>query len=400
MKRIRIKPRRPSAYVSVRNSIGNIIETIDYFSLKFFGVGSNPMALTGGIVIAFLMVNAVTGLLMLLFYTPTPELALESVRALTVENTPGYLLRSAHRASAGLLILGLLIHMVRVWATLRYSGARRRTWTAGIVALLVLGLIGWAGYILPWDERAMVLLSWGREIAYGVDRWPVLGWFNLGSLISMPVFAVSNEAEQLQRIFTLHTGGAFALMFVLFWHLRRVTPPKIVLPMMGWFGLLILLLLVGASVPMEHEALRPFNPFGPPETIKVDILVTFPLIFYPALKGPLLAFLIFIVIAILLYLPGLEPKRPPTAVVREIACTGCRICYDDCPYGAIEMIPVPDASHRPGIIEIATVKASDCNSCGICVGSCEYTAIELPSLTTDEILDKIDHITGPLQERL
>jgi quinol-cytochrome oxidoreductase complex cytochrome b subunit len=400
VKKIKSKSRHVSGYVSFRASAGQLIGTLEYYSSRFFGPGSNPLALTGAIVFGFLIINAVTGISLLFDYTPTPELSMLSVLKSASESSILHVLRATHRASADLLILSLVIHIIRVWATNRYSGARRRTWTAGVVALVALGIIGWAGYILPWDERAMVLLSWGRDIVYGADRWPLIGLLKPGTIFGMAIFSVKNEAEQLLRIFALHVGGAFILLFVILAHFRMITPPRIRLPIMAWLGLLMVLTLVGASTTLSTGGFHPFNPFDSPATVKVDIFTTFPLLFYPILKGPILGGLLVIIIAILLYLPKLEPSRPPTAVVSEIACIGCRICYDDCPYGAIEMVPVKKTSHRINIKEVAKVDPTSCNSCGICVGSCEFTAIELPSLTTEDILDKIDFITSPLQERM
>lgn len=358
------------------------------------------MALTGGIVFAYLIINALTGILLLLEYTPTPENAMLSIQSFMDESSFRHVLRATHRSSADLLILSLVIHVIRVWATNRYSGARRRTWNAGIAAMFFLGIIGWAGYILPWDERAMVLLAWGRDIVYGADRWPILGLLKPGTILGMTIFAVQNEAEQLLRIFALHVGGAFILIFIVLGHLKMITPPRLKLPIMAWLGLLMVLVLVGASTPLSIGELRPFNPFGPPAFVKVDFFTTFPLIFYPVLKGPLLGGLVVVIIAILLYLPKLEPVRRPTAVVREIACTGCRLCFNDCPYGAIEMVPITGKSHRVNVVELANVNSSLCGSCGICVGSCEHTAIEIPTLTSEDVLEKIDFITSPLQERM
>ena len=48
-------------------------------------------------------------------------------------------------------------------------------------------------------------------------------------------------------------------------------------------------------------------------------------------------------------------------------CNGCERCVDDCPFGAVEMVPRTDNtnySHQ------ASVDPGLCISCGICVGSC------------------------------
>jgi ferredoxin/coenzyme F420-reducing hydrogenase delta subunit len=48
-------------------------------------------------------------------------------------------------------------------------------------------------------------------------------------------------------------------------------------------------------------------------------------------------------------------------------CNGCERCVDDCPFGAVEMVPRTDGSNYS---HEASVDPDLCISCGICVGSC------------------------------
>lgn len=393
MKKIATTSRR-SGYLAVRESIGNFVEAIEYYSARFFGENSNPIALTGAMMIALVLISVVTGLFMLLYYQPLPGQAVASVNQITQDARFGSIVRAVHRTSADFIIILLVIHMVRVWARGRYKGPRLHSWLTGLLALPLIGILGWAGYVLPWDDRAMVMLAWGREIAHGVDSWPIIGWFDLGSLVTMPVFAVMSESDQLLRIFSLHIGGAFLVAALIFWHLRRVTPPRIRLPFVVWIGLVLVLLLVAAMMPVETEELRSLNPFELPAVVHIDILVTFPLLFFPALGGAWTVFFILLILALLAWLPRLEPEKLRTAAVSDIKCAGCRLCLNDCPYGAIEMVPHPNPVKRRKGREIALVLSGYCAACGICVGSCIFDAIELPDMTSDEIESRIDDIGG------
>ena len=48
-------------------------------------------------------------------------------------------------------------------------------------------------------------------------------------------------------------------------------------------------------------------------------------------------------------------------------------CSFDCPYGAIDMIRIPERDH-----EVARVDPTVCVSCGICAGSCAPMAVGPP----------------------
>jgi len=154
---------------------------------------------------------------------------------------------------------------------------------------------------------------------------------------------------------------------------------------MVWGGVGLVVLLVAVMMPVETAAPQIFNVFMPPSTIRIDIFLMFPLLFLPITGGPLLAFLIAVLWLLAAFLPSAEKSKNTPAVVIESFCTGCRLCLDDCPYAAIDMIPAGDRKANGNVVEIANVISNNCTSCGICVGSCEFGAIELPDLTSEDI---------------
>src|SRR5262245_26614519 len=94
-------------------------------------------------------IQVVTGILLLLYYKPTPESAFESVQFIMAEVHFGWLIRSLHSWSANLMILALFIHMASVYLTRAYRKPREVTWLTGVgLLVLVLGF-GFSGYLLP-----------------------------------------------------------------------------------------------------------------------------------------------------------------------------------------------------------------------------------------------------------
>jgi ferredoxin len=381
----------------MRWHVRRLLAILEHYSSRFFGADNDPFGQSGALVVAALAICVLTGVALLFFYVPTPESAAAASTA--IQGFPlGGLLLGAHRMSADLLILIVLFHLLRVWATERFRGPRARAWVKGLIALPLLGLIGWSGQILPWNGNALVLASWGKELAGSPDRWPILGWLKLGTLISLPIFSAGNEADLILRVFALHVGGAILLVWLVMRHLSRVTPPRVILPTRAWLVLIAIVLVTAQLASFDSGASGPFNPFAPPQTVRIDLFATFPLLFYPLLGAPLLSAIIVLVLIGLVLLPKLEPQKILVAVVNEAICTGCRLCMQDCPYGAIVMVPQPNPAMAQDNPEIPRILPGYCNACGTCVGSCEVDAIELPDLQSKDIVDKIDRIVASGKE--
>jgi coenzyme F420-reducing hydrogenase delta subunit/Pyruvate/2-oxoacid:ferredoxin oxidoreductase delta subunit len=75
--------------------------------------------------------------------------------------------------------------------------------------------------------------------------------------------------------------------------------------------------------------------------------------------------------------------RATAAVVDPPKCDECLKCVQDCPYGAISMVPRNDPnSKRP---TVALVDPSLCVGCGICTGSCDSSGIGLDWLPAPSV---------------
>ncbi|MCK4389450.1 MAG: CoB--CoM heterodisulfide reductase iron-sulfur subunit A family protein, partial [Desulfobacterales bacterium] len=68
------------------------------------------------------------------------------------------------------------------------------------------------------------------------------------------------------------------------------------------------------------------------------------------------------------------------AVVDPDLCGNCLTCVRTCPYG------VPFINEE----SVAQIDADKCHGCGVCAAECPYQAITLASITTEQIMAKID----------
>ena len=114
----------------------------------------------------------VTGILLTIYYVPTPDHAYDSVQYITTQVTAGWLIRGLHHWGASAMVILTALHMLRVILHGAYKYPREVTWFSGVgLLLLVLGF-GFTGYLLPWDQKAFWATTVGTRIA-GVA--PVVG---------------------------------------------------------------------------------------------------------------------------------------------------------------------------------------------------------------------------------
>jgi cytochrome b6 len=133
----------------------------------------------GGITFALFAIQGVTGILLSLYYKPTPEQAYESILFIMNNVRFGWLIRSIHSWSASLMIAFCVAHMLRVFITGAFKKPRELNWVAGILLLLLTLAFGFTGYLLPWDQKALWGSTVGSEILGVV---PLIGDALLGLL--------------------------------------------------------------------------------------------------------------------------------------------------------------------------------------------------------------------------
>lgn len=119
----------------------------------------------GGMTLFLFMIQVVTGILLLLYYRPSPDAAFESVQYIMTQVRFGWLIRSIHSWSANLMIFTAIAHMFSVFFLRSYRKPRELTWLSGMLLLfLVLGF-GFSGYLLPWNTLSFFATKVGTDIA-------------------------------------------------------------------------------------------------------------------------------------------------------------------------------------------------------------------------------------------
>lgn len=114
----------------------------------------------------FVAVNqAITGILLMIYYVPTPDHAYDSVQYITTQVAGGWLIRGLHHWGASVMVVLVVLHMLRVIIYGAYKYPREVTWMTGVVLLLVVIGFGFTGYLLPWDQKSYWATTVGTRIA-------------------------------------------------------------------------------------------------------------------------------------------------------------------------------------------------------------------------------------------
>ncbi|HJW89176.1 MAG TPA: cytochrome b N-terminal domain-containing protein [Anaerolineales bacterium] len=106
-----------------------------------------------------------TGILLTIYYVPTPDHAYDSVQYITTQVPAGWLVRGIHHWGASAMVVLTGLHMVRVILYGAYKFPREITWFTGVFLLLVVIGFGFTGYLLPWDQKAYWATTVGTRIA-------------------------------------------------------------------------------------------------------------------------------------------------------------------------------------------------------------------------------------------
>jgi quinol-cytochrome oxidoreductase complex cytochrome b subunit/Pyruvate/2-oxoacid:ferredoxin oxidoreductase delta subunit len=351
----------------------------------------NPLYYTGGLSNLFLTVLVLSGIFLFLYYIPSFNDAYSSVQFITLEVPYGQIIRGVHRYAADGFVIAVLLHFFRNWFTERFRFSRDEPWISGMMLLLFSGFLGVTGYVLVWDERSQLLVAMtGRALG----AVPLVG----GWLENMWQGSSGISNLLLPRMLYLHVGLAVVLYILLWWHYVRIRHPKVWPPAVWTLFSLGLIFLLTGLIPAVSQP--PAHPESVPQTLAVDWFFLLP---YLGLKvmSPLVLIALGVVITVYgLYIPYQLPETPQALGIRDSGiaqvidanCTGCELCYYDCPYDAIIMAPSP----HPGVTKaaqarklLAIVLESRCVECGICIGACPFEALELPRFLEKDVQDKV-----------
>ena len=165
----------------------------------------------------FFAVEVITGLILMVYYTPSPADAYNSILKLMTNVPFGRMLRDIHRLGAEGMVIFTALHMLRTFLTGSYKKERSFTWLTGVVLLGITLFLSFSGYLLPWDQLAYWAVTIGTSMA---EAAPLIG--NEVNLILRG--APDIAANGLLRFYLLHVVLLpFAAILVISIHYYKVS---------------------------------------------------------------------------------------------------------------------------------------------------------------------------------
>ena len=111
-----------------------------------------------GIVLTFcLVLQIITGIILVMHYTPHVDHAFDSVEHIMRDVNGGWAIRYIHANGASLFFIAVYMHIFRGLYYGSYKEPREVTWIIGMLIYLAMMATAFMGYVLPWGQMSF----WG-----------------------------------------------------------------------------------------------------------------------------------------------------------------------------------------------------------------------------------------------
>jgi menaquinol-cytochrome c reductase cytochrome b subunit len=159
--------------------------------------GTNWFYTLGSATMFAFVVQALTGVFLAMYYTPSPVEAYGSITHLTNDVFLGEFVRGMHKWGASVMVILVFVHMARTFFFGAYKYPRELNWVIGVVLLILTMVMGFTGYLLPFDQRSY----WATIVGVNINgTGPIVGPYLSDFLRAGPEFG----ATTLSRFYAIH----------------------------------------------------------------------------------------------------------------------------------------------------------------------------------------------------
>jgi len=158
-----------------------------------------------------LIVMMLTGIFLVMHYTPHVDLAFDSVERIMRDVNYGWLIRYIHMNGASMFFIVVYIHIFRGLYYGSYKAPRELLWMLGVVIMLLMMGTAFMGYVLPWGQMSL----WGATVITNLfSAIPVVGDY----IVTLLWGGFSVDNPTLNRFFSLHYLLPFVILAVVGLH--------------------------------------------------------------------------------------------------------------------------------------------------------------------------------------
>nr|YP_003331189.1 cytochrome b [Rotaria rotatoria]ACT21458.1 cytochrome b [Rotaria rotatoria] len=188
-----------------------LVSMLNYFLLDLASPSNLLWFWNFGFMLGICMVMQVfSGFLLSLYYNDSVSYAFYSVMYLMLEVENGYEIRFLHSSGASLLFFLIFIHVGRgIWYKSFYM---LEVWETGSIILLLLMMVSFLGYVLPWGQMSFWAATVITNLIYVI---PYVG----GTVLEWVWGGFSVGAPTLSRFFILHYIFPFVILVLSLVHL-------------------------------------------------------------------------------------------------------------------------------------------------------------------------------------
>ena len=159
--------------------------------------GTNWFYTLGSATLFAFTFQALTGVFLAMYYTPSPTQAYGSITHLTNDVWLGEFVRGMHKWGASVMIICIFLHMGRTFFFGAYKYPRELNWVIGVLLVVLTMMMGLTGYLLPFDQRSF----WATVVAVNINAsGPILGPYLADFLRGGAEFG----ATTISRFYAIH----------------------------------------------------------------------------------------------------------------------------------------------------------------------------------------------------
>ena len=168
----------------------------------------NPFYWLGALTVVAFVIQGVTGVMMMLYYVPSPSEAYSSTQFIFQNVSYGRFLETIHLYTAYAMIVLAFMHMMRGYFVSVFKKPREAMWMIGMIMGFVTLGFGFTGYLLPWTVVSKSATDVGIGMISALPQ-PV------SSFATFLLVGASGDSGVLLRFYDLHVVVLPAVLLLL-----------------------------------------------------------------------------------------------------------------------------------------------------------------------------------------